>query len=101
MSGVLGCFDKNLEVRRGLFADAVTICDLETSEPAEVSPDERESLRCGPATVRVSGVLDWLDGFAEGSHTFYAHRHDNIVAEVALHEPYRRSAFLRRLPWFR
>jgi hypothetical protein len=101
IGGVLGCFDKDLSVRRDLFADAVTICDLETPDPVEVHPEVRGTPRVGTTTVRVSGILDWLGGFAEGGHTFYAHHHDNIVADVALYEPYERAAFLRRLPWFR
>jgi hypothetical protein len=98
---LLGRFDKNLDVRRGSFADAVTICDLETPDAAEVIPDDRGTLRCGLVTVSVSGVLDWLGGSAGGGHTFYVHHHDNVVAEVAVHERYERAAFLRRLPWFR
>jgi hypothetical protein len=101
VGGVLGYFDKDLAVRRRLFVDAVTICDLETSGPAEVSPADRGALRCGQATVCLSGVLDWLEGFAARCSTFYAHHHDNIVAEVVLFEPYRRETFLRCLPWFR
>lgn len=101
MSGVLRYFDKGLAVRRGLFADAVTICDLETPGPAAVSPADREVLRCGQAAVCLSGTLNWVEGLAARCSTFYAHHHDNIVAEVVLYEPYGRESFLRCLPWFR
>ncbi|WP_029629922.1 hypothetical protein [Zavarzinella formosa] len=99
---VLGCFDGQLRIRRDLFDEAVTICDIEAPETPVVRPGDAEALQLGDATVELSGLLGWLTPFADQSgHTYYIHHHDNIVAEVALFDPYERVVFGRRLRLFR
>jgi hypothetical protein len=99
---VLGCFDKDLNVRHRLFEDAVMICDLQAPASLEVASDDEGVLRFGPATVEVSAVIAWLGSlFAAGGYTYYVHHHDNIVAEVALVCPYEQAAFIRCLRLFR
>lgn len=99
---VLGCFDKELCIRRDLFEDAVTICDIKTEAPPQVPTGRATTLRFGAEDFEMAWVLDWLTPLAtESGRTYYIHHHDNIVVEVALFEPYERAAFRRRLRLFR
>jgi hypothetical protein len=99
---VLGCFDADLCVRRHLFEDAVTICDIETGEPPKIPRGRSTTLQFDGEAFELSCVLDWLTPLADQRGcTYYLHHHDNIVIDIALVEPYKRVAFCRCLRLFR
>ena len=98
----LGCFDAGLGIRRHLFDDAVSVCNIAVECPPVVPVGRPATLRFGERVVDLAAVLGWLAPLAEcGGWTFYIHHHDNIVVELARIEPYEWAAFCRCLRLFR
>src|SRR5262245_23634807 len=98
---VLGCFDAGLGVRRHLFDDAISVCDIAVECPPVVPAGHPTTLRFGNHAVDLAGVLGWLAPLAEGGGwTFYLHHHDNVVVELDRIEPYDRAVFRRWLRLF-
>jgi hypothetical protein len=98
---VLRCFDADLNIRRHLYDDTVSVCAIAVEGLPVVPTGHPSTVRFGDHAVDLSGVIDWLTPFAErGGWTYYLHHHDNIVVELARIEPYERAVFRRCLRLF-
>lgn len=99
---VLSCFDADLVIRRDLFEDTVSICNIAAEGPPDVPSGRPATLQFGDQAVDLSVVLGWLGPLtARGGWTYYVHHHDNIVIDLARIEPYEEAAFCRSRRLFR